>query len=501
MASQFTNPFTNPGGFFSSQEGGFFAPPKREGFGGFLSDPRLSIGMAIAQGQPIGKALLGGAIQAKQIEESFFPDEERNLKVINDQVIDLTNPDDPINLGNYGTAEKVKYEKAIVNDPEASNFGETIFVNNQKFGDTIQIDGVDIPKYLPDFTPVGSEPKDYFDKTTGTIVTIPQSVASADRARYIEPTANIRDAIFNDPDGKVTKNDLLKLGTKYQMYDAKTGKNIKIISENQYNANVLEDPTYAERFSLAPLGSGSADILTSGYSDLYKKQKEETQTKIQTASNVTVKINDLIANIAERPDAATVGVGAMSQFATGVKSFAESIGLANADTYQDFVTDFTYIATDTKKDWKNDVAAISAQFGINESIVRDTAYALAAARGQEGRGLSDKDWENAVKILSGGVNASEKIGILTNVANRLKEETVFNLSNTLRFLRLEDTSEETDSLIRYYEKLLTPETINAFFPTLDINNIITTEILEPDTSTTEIGTGVSAEDILGDFSR
>ena len=191
----------------------------------------------------------------------------------------------------------------------------------------------------------------------------------------------------------------------------------------------------------------------------------------------------------------------MSQFATGVKSFAESIGLANADAYQDFVTDFTYIATDTKKDWKNDVAAISAQFGINESIVRDTAYALAAARGQEGRGLSDKDWENAVKILSGGVNASEKIGILTNVANRLKEETVFNLSNTLRFLRLEDTSEETDSLIRYYEKLLTPETINAFFPTLDINNIITTEILEPDTSTTEIGTGVSAEDILGDFSR
>ena len=36
----------------------------------------------------------------------MFPDEERNLKVINDQVIDLTNPDDPINLGNYGTAEK-----------------------------------------------------------------------------------------------------------------------------------------------------------------------------------------------------------------------------------------------------------------------------------------------------------------------------------------------------------------------------------------------------------
>ena len=215
MANGFTNPFTNPKGFFSSQPGGFFAPPKREGFGGFLSDPRLSIGMAIAQGQPIGQALLGGAIQAKQIEESFFPDEERNLKVINNQVIDLTNPDNPKNLGNFGTAEKVKYEKAKVNDPEASNFGETIFVNNQKFGDTIQIDGVDIPKYLPVETLAGSEPKDYFDTKLGTIVTIPQSVASENRARYIEPTTNIRDAIFNDADGKVTKKDLLKLGTKY----------------------------------------------------------------------------------------------------------------------------------------------------------------------------------------------------------------------------------------------------------------------------------------------
>ena len=81
MASQFTNPFTNPGGFFSSQEGGFFAPPKRKGFEGFLSDPRLSIGMAIAQGQPIGQALLGGAIQAKKIEQSFFPDADERKTV------------------------------------------------------------------------------------------------------------------------------------------------------------------------------------------------------------------------------------------------------------------------------------------------------------------------------------------------------------------------------------------------------------------------------------
>ena len=60
---------------------------------------------------------------------------------------------------------------------------------------------------------------------------------------------------------------------------------------------------------------------------------------------------------------------------------------------------FCFFTSPSEKNWQNDVLRVSAQFGINESIVRDTAYALAAAKGQEGRGLSDKDWENAIKIL------------------------------------------------------------------------------------------------------
>ena len=132
--AQFKNPLTNPQGFLSSQPGGFFAPPKNKGFEGFLSDPRLSIGMAIAQGQPIGQALLGGAIQAKEIEAAMFPEaddvkpfsvfdetlqknvlitsgmyaanpdnytpaqsitETDNIKIVNDQIIDYTDPEKP----------------------------------------------------------------------------------------------------------------------------------------------------------------------------------------------------------------------------------------------------------------------------------------------------------------------------------------------------------------------------------------------------------------------
>ena len=78
----FNNPLTKPQGFFSSQPGGLFGPPQQEGFAGFLSDPRVSIGMAIAEGQPLGQALLGGALQAKQIETAMFPEaEERKIIV------------------------------------------------------------------------------------------------------------------------------------------------------------------------------------------------------------------------------------------------------------------------------------------------------------------------------------------------------------------------------------------------------------------------------------
>ena len=52
------------------QPGGFLAPT--ENFEGFLTDPRTSIGIQIAQGVPIGQALLGGALQAKEIEEAMF---------------------------------------------------------------------------------------------------------------------------------------------------------------------------------------------------------------------------------------------------------------------------------------------------------------------------------------------------------------------------------------------------------------------------------------------
>jgi len=71
MANGFKGLLSNPIQAYQSarQPGGFLAPQTT--MSGFLGDPRVSIGMAIAQGQPIGQAILGGALQAQTLQETF----------------------------------------------------------------------------------------------------------------------------------------------------------------------------------------------------------------------------------------------------------------------------------------------------------------------------------------------------------------------------------------------------------------------------------------------
>ena len=60
------------------QPGGFLAPT--ENFQGFLTDPRASIGIQIAQGVPLGQAIFSGATQAQQLKELFNKeDDERRI--------------------------------------------------------------------------------------------------------------------------------------------------------------------------------------------------------------------------------------------------------------------------------------------------------------------------------------------------------------------------------------------------------------------------------------
>ena len=71
MAIDFKGLLSNPMAAYQSakQPGGLLAPVTS--MNQFLGDPRVNIGLAIAQGQPIGKAVLGGYKQAIELQDMF----------------------------------------------------------------------------------------------------------------------------------------------------------------------------------------------------------------------------------------------------------------------------------------------------------------------------------------------------------------------------------------------------------------------------------------------
>lgn len=135
--------------------------------------------------------------------------------------------------------------------------------------------------------------------------------------------------------------------------------------------------------------------------------------------------------------AALTGVGSAANFVNGlIQNTTEFLDFASNETqsfYSNSIQNNDY-KTVGGRDFSARVKEVSNQFGINESRVRDLAYLFAAARGQEGRGLSDKDYENALKIVSGGVGAEGKIAVIEDTYNRLKDEVSGAVDKRIRLL-------------------------------------------------------------------
>ena len=65
---------------------------------------------------------------------------------------------------------------------------------------------------------------------------------------------------------------------------------------------------------------------------------------------------------------------------------------------------------------------MSGGSAIIQSQILDLAFTFAAARGQSGRGLSDRDFQNALDIISKGVNAEQKIAVMQDISRRITNE-------------------------------------------------------------------------------
>lgn len=198
---------------------------------------------------------------------------------------------------------------------------------------------------------------------------------------------------------------------------------IQNITESEY-MNMVANKTLPKGSKLKRLPTSTEaakTVKTNDVSDLIKPLETRYDATIQLAN----AIQGAADQIAKEPTAA-LAVGGIVQFADAVIQNIDAttnfLDEANKNEYYQEMLQGTYVAEDTGKDFTEQIKQISGGNAVLESKIRDLAYLFAASRGQEGRGLSDKDYENALRIVSGGVGAEGRIAVLEDVSSRVTQD-------------------------------------------------------------------------------
>ena len=234
--------------------------------------------------------------------------------------------------------------------------------------------------------------------------------------------------------GKSAVSDPLRTITK-------DGKVVKNVRDSELTAEEITKINQAGQV-IQPLGF--TEKFESGFGDisLFSKENKPLADRWQATDTLHGSLQRYTDELVKMDEAALSGVGSTATFVTGlVKNTQGFLKLASKDTqsfYNDAVAKNSFVTVEGT-DFTKRLEDISNQYKINESEVRDLAYLFAAARGQEGRGLSDKDYENALNIVSGGVGKEGKIGVVQSVYNRLGDEVNNVVNNKIATLENQRT--------------------------------------------------------------
>ena len=164
-----------------------------------------------------------------------------------------------------------------------------------------------------------------------------------------------------------------------------------------------------------------------GFTEKFESNKDvdfgPIRKKYLATENIIVKTSELAQKFYNEPTSA-LAVGRGAQFVESIiQNLDEGLNLISSakdkKSYQYMQKTSTSLSG---KDFSGAIRQAYQASGVAESRIRDLGYLFAAARGQEGRGLSDKDFENALKIVSGGVGAEGRAMVLQDVSNSLRDE-------------------------------------------------------------------------------
>jgi len=185
---------------------------------------------------------------------------------------------------------------------------------------------------------------------------------------------------------------------------------------------------------------------------LFSEENKPYADRWQSTDTLLNNLQNYSNSLAKMEESALTGLGSVANFTNSLiqntKGFLKVASDETKDFYNNSKSDNTFITLEGTN-FEQRVKDISNQYSINESQVRDLAYLFAAARGQEGRGLSDRDYENALNIVSGGVGKEGKIKVVEDVYRRLSNE-VSNVVNK-RINILEDQRQLYPERQRYFD--------------------------------------------------
>ena len=289
-----------------------------------------------------------------------------------------------------------------------------------------------------------------FGQNTSKDTELERSIAELNRLKTI-PADQLTDA--DKRNINIYENRLLKT-TQPKIY--------QIVGPNRTGVGLGTYDEFTEGLAsgLYPKGSTIVNIPTGTEApkvskpEVFSVENKPFADKWQATSTLQQNLQNYTNELEKMDEAALTGTGAGAKFATSVIQNTKGfLNLASKDTksfYNDAVAKNSYTTLEGN-DLTERLVEVSDQFGVNESQVRDLAYLFAAARGQEGRGLSDKDYENALLIVSGGVGKKGKIAVIESVYNRLGGEISNAVDSRIRTLQyLKENSPESEA--SYFEK-------------------------------------------------
>ena len=208
-------------------------------------------------------------------------------------------------------------------------------------------------------------------------------------------------------------------GSLLQIID-RGGNFVRNISKKDALASTEDLAKQGYRVTNIPTGTEAAPSADMSL----EKRLQPIVDQYKTGTNLINEVSTLAKNVAENPETANKlvagGANAIEFLKSNIKGFA-NIAEKNKDNpiYKQLKTSQTSLEG---TDFSDKISEVSGGSAIIQSQILDLAFTFAAARGQSGRGLSDRDFQNALDIISKGVNAEQKISVMQDISRRITNE-------------------------------------------------------------------------------